>query len=178
MKNLNHVDLEKLGETTKKIKADPRLAMKVNKVEGEWILDRTSGPQFKAVVKTESGEFTIEADQPEFLGGSGSAPGPMIYCLYGVAAYYLATFASIAASEGVKLNRLMIAAESHMDLSRPLGLAQNPTVDRVIFSVDYESDASEERMKTIENLARERCPAVYCLTSPIKLEIKAGIRKG
>ncbi|MEE9594068.1 MAG: OsmC family protein [Candidatus Hydrothermarchaeales archaeon] len=173
MSIINHVDLDKLGATVEKFKANPELAKKVNKVEGEWILDTMGGPQFRAVIQTESGDVTLEADQPIPLGGSGSAPGPMIYCLYGVASCYLATFASIAAEKGVELKRLQITTEAHMDLSRSMGLSQNPTVEKVVFEVKAESDASDEKIREIEGLAKERCPAVFCLTQPINLEIKS-----
>ena len=29
-----------------------------------------------------------------------------------------------------------------------------------------------EAQKTVEQLAKERCPGVYCLTNPIKLDIE------
>ncbi len=176
MRSLNRVDLEKLSATIEKIKADPKLAKKVNKVEGEWMLDKATGPQFRAVVQTESGEVVLEADQSSALGGSGSAPGPMIYCLYGVASCYLATFASIAAEKGVELKRLQITADAHMDLSRSLGLSQNPIAEKVVFKVTADSDAPEAKIREIEDLARERCPAVFCLTQPINLEVEVTSR--
>lgn len=169
---VNHINLDKLTATVEKFKAYPKLAKKVNRVKGEWVLDENTGPQFRARVQTETGETTLEADQPSALGGSGSALGPMIYCLYGVAACYLATFAGIATEKGVKLRRLGIAAESFMDLSQSMGLSKNPIAEKVVFNVTAESDAPDAEMMEIERLAKERCPAVFCLTHPISVEIK------
>ena len=168
---VNRVDLENLKATVEKAKKDPSAVKKVNKVEGEWLLDE-DGPQFRARIKTEEGEFVLEADQPSFLGGGGSAPGPMIYCLFGVTSCFAATFATIAAEKGVELRKLSITAESHVDLSRSMGLSDNPVVDRVIFRVLCEADGSEKEIEKIKKLAQERCPAVYCLTTPIPLEVE------
>jgi uncharacterized OsmC-like protein len=168
---LNRVDLEKLRATVEKARKDPDAVKKVNKVEGEWVLEE-DGPQFRASVKTERGEFVLEADQPSFLGGTGSVPGPMIYCLYGVTSCFAATFATIAAEKGVGLKKLRITAESHVDLSRSMGLSDNPVVDRVIFKVECEAPGSEKEIEEIKKLAQERCPAVYCLTTPIPLKVE------
>jgi uncharacterized OsmC-like protein len=171
MPTLNNVNLDKLKATIDKAKTDLGVLKKVNRVEGEWLLGE-GGPQFRAIVHTEKGKILLEADQPGFLGGSGSAPGPMIYCLYGVASCFAATFATIAAKEGVELRKLKITAESHVDLSRSLGLSENPTVEKVVFRVLCDADAPRKKLEDIKKLARERCPAAYCLTTPIPLQVE------
>lgn len=171
MSMLNNVNLDKIMATLEKAKADLSTLKKVNIVEGEWLF-REGGPQFRAEVKIEGRKAVLEADQPSFLGGSGSAPGPMIHCLYGVASCFAATFATIAAKEGVELTKLKIVAESHVDLSRSLGVSDNPTVDKVIFKVLCEATAGKEKIEEIKRLAQERCPAVYCLTTPIPLQVE------
>lgn len=169
---VNHVNLESLQKTEEKFKKDPALAKKINRIEGEWILDSETGPQFMAEIAIEKGTAVLEADQPSSLGGNGTRAGPMHYCLYGVAACFAATFATIAASEGVVLKKLKVIAEANMDLSRSFGLSENPAVSEVNFKVNVETDASAEQIEEVERLARERCPAVFCLTQPIELNIK------
>lgn len=171
MAMLNNVNLDKLKATVEKAKAGLGTLKKVNKVEGEWLFGE-GRPQFRAAVKTEKGKIALEADQPSFLGGGGSAPGPMIYCLYGVASCFAATFATIAAKEGIELTKLKIIAESHVDLSRSMGLSDNPTVEGVTFKVLCEAKAGKEKIEEIKRLAQERCPAVYCLTTPIPLQVE------
>lgn len=172
---LNNIDLERLRETVLKAGRDPLSAKKVNRLEGEWNLK--GGSQFRATVTFEKGKATLEADQPSFLGGGGSQPGPMIYCLYGSAACYAATFATFAAMEGIELSRLSVTAESHMDFSRIFGLSDNPIAEKVKFTLSVESDAPADALKRVEELSRERCPAVYCLTQPIPLETELKIVK-
>jgi uncharacterized OsmC-like protein len=169
---INHVNLESLKKTEEKVKRDPSLAKKVNRIEGEWILDNELGPQFRAGIPLENSTVVLEADQPTSLGGSGTRAGPMHYCLYGVTACFAATFAAIAAEEGVVLKTLKVKAEANMDLSKSFGLSENPVVSMVTFKVDVESEAPVEKIKEVEGLSKERCPAVFCLTQPIELKIE------
>ncbi len=170
---INNVNIDKLQNTITELKKDISKAKKVNKIEGEWNLGE--GSQFKATVQFENGKATLEVDQPSFLGGRGTQPGPMIYCLYGSASCYAATFATMAAMEGIKLKKLKITAESSVDFSKVLGLSNNPIAEKVKFILHVESDAPAEKIKILEDLSRERCPAVYCLTNPIPLETELKI---
>ena len=165
---INNVDVDSIRKTVAALEEEPSKAKKVNKIEGVW--NTTEGPQFSATVTFEGGTMTIEADQPTPLGGGGTRPGPMVYCLYGSASCYAATFATMAAMEGVKLESLKITAESFMDMSRAFGLSENPIVDRVKFTIEVKSDAPADKIREIEELSKKRCPAVYCLTNPIPLE--------
>ena len=106
------------------------------------------------------------------MGGGGLAPDPIQYCLYGLAACFAGTYASLAAADGVALTSLKVIAENQVDLTRPMGLGDKPVVDWVSLTVVAESDASDAKLKELEVLARERCPGVYCLTKPIPLETR------
>lgn len=172
---VNNVDVGKIQATVAEVKKDLSKAKRVNKVEGEWNPGE-KGSQFRAIVQFEGGKATLEADQPSFLGGGGTQPGPMIYCLYGSASCYAATFATMAAMEGIKIRKLRIVAESSIDFSRVFALSNNPIAEKVKFTLFVESDAPEAKIREIEELSKERCPAVYCLTNPIPLEtdIKIG----
>ncbi|MFQ5585821.1 MAG: OsmC family protein, partial [Thermodesulfobacteriota bacterium] len=155
-------------EVVESIEDDSSKAKKVNKIEGEW--NTSEGVQFTSLIQYEGGKVIMEAEQPTFLGGSGTRPGPMHYCMYGSASCYTATFATLAAMEGIKLRKLKVTAESYVNFSKVLGLADNPIIEGVKFTLEIESDAPEGKLKELEELARERCPAVYCLTNPIKWE--------
>ena len=75
-----------------------------------------------------------------------------------------------AALEGIDLEKLRVVAESYIDFSKVLGLTNNPIAEKVRFTLFVESDAPQAKIREIEELSRQRCPAVYCLTNPIPLE--------
>jgi uncharacterized OsmC-like protein len=104
------------------------------------------------------------------MGGGGLAPDPIQYCLFGFAACFAGTFMSTATMMGIKIQSLKVSAENFMDLSKTLGLTNNPIVGKIKITTIVKSDAKEEELKELERLAHERCPGVYCLVNPIKLE--------
>ena len=48
-------------------------------------------------------------------------------------------------------------------------MTENPIVEEMRFKVTVNSNADLETMEHLRKLAEERCPAVYCLSKPIKL---------
>lgn len=172
MNVLNRINLDRLKETIQKIREDSSEAKKTTRIEGEWILDDAGAPQFRAEIQTETQTFTVEADQPTSLGGGGTRPSPMHYCLYGVAACTAATFVTLAATEGIELKKMRVAVEGNMNFSKVLGIADMPIIDEVKLRITIVSDASDEKIRELGRAAEERCPAVFCLTNPIKMSVE------
>lgn len=166
---LNNVNVETLRSFAEQAEKDPPQAKKSKKVEGDWILEEGQ-PQFRATLEFPKGKQLVETDFAPFMGGWGSRPDPVQYCLYGFAACYASTFAVMASLEGIQLKKLHVTAENKIDLSRTLGLSDNPIVEKVQVTLTVDSDASQEKLEIVEKLAFQRCPAVYCLTNPIRLE--------
>lgn len=167
----NNVSLENLEKTLTVFRADPGKARKTNRLEGVWNLE-AGQPQFSARVAFEGGEMTLEADQPTGQGGSGSRPGPMLYCLYGLASCYAATFATTAAMMGVELKRLEVAVESDVNFAPVFGLSEEPIIEGVRVTLSVESQAPEEKIAEIETLAAQRCPGVFCMAKAIPFETR------
>jgi uncharacterized OsmC-like protein len=172
---LNNVNLERLTQAVEEAKADPTKAKRVTRVEGHWNVEEGK-PQFTGVLKYESGQVTVEADQPTAMGGGGRLPGPLHYCMYGLAACYAATYASMAAMMGVSLRKLEVAAEGHFNFSRVFGLSDAPALEEVRITLTVDAEADQAKLDELEELARQRCPAVYTLSHqvPLVAEVKRG----
>jgi len=175
---LHNVDMEKIGQFIEEVKKDPSKAIKTKKVTGEWNL-KEDKPQFQARLEFALGDEMVFSDQAPFLGGEGRKPDPIQYCLYGLCACYAATFVAIANLERISLKRLKVSAENQIDLSKTLGLSDNPIVQKVKITTEILSDAPPEKLDAIQKLAKERCPGIFCLTNPIPLEteIKSEVKK-
>ena len=167
---INNVDIEKAGAFVEEVKKDKGKALKVKKVEGTWNLE-DGKVQFTSTLEHAKGSTVIEADGPPFMGGLGIKPDPVQYCLFGLAACFAQTFASIAAEKGIKLKRLKVAVENQVNLGKALGLSDEPIVKNVKLQADASSEGGEN-LDEVGKLAEERCPGVYCLTNPIKLNVK------
>lgn len=108
---MNHVNEKTLGKTIEMFSKEPAKAVKEFSVEGEWILEE-GFPQFRSRVPFESGEVTLLMDNPTPMGGSGSAPNPLQYCLFGLASCFASTYMMVATQKGVTIDRLSVRVEN------------------------------------------------------------------
>jgi uncharacterized OsmC-like protein len=168
MKRLNNVDLEKVQTFGEEIKKNPAKARRTQVLEGEWIV-KEGQVQFHSPIQFEGGKTTFEADNPTFMGGGGSLPGPMHYCFFGLASCYTGVFATIAAMLGIELKQVKTRVEADLNFSRMVGLGDEPPMEEVRVKLTVVSDAPPEKIKEAEKLAQQRCPVVYTMRNIVKL---------
>lgn len=163
---MHNVHLNQIEETKNKINQDPSVAKLNVDLSGEWRTDETK-LQFGGMVHFPKGETLFEADFPPFLGGDGRAPTPLAYCFYGAMCCYGATFATQAAMEGVELKSLKISLNLEVDFRTALGMGEFPPINGFNFNVEVQSEASEEEIQKIKELADKRCPAIWAMENKI-----------
>jgi len=166
---MNHMNLEGLQIFVEDAKKDLSKTKKSKKVECSWNFNEGK-PQIESKVQHPKGETILRSDFAPFMGGEGLAPDPIQYCLFGLAACFAGTFMSMATMMGIKIQDLTVSAENFTDLSKTLGLTNNPIVEKVKVIATVKSDAKEEQLKELQQMAHEKCPGVYCLVNPIPLD--------
>lgn len=176
MTQINNVNLDGIAAFSEQIQQDPPKARKTQVIEGEWVLG-DGGSQFVSVINYEGGKATFETDNPTFMGGHGTLPGPMHYCFFGLASCYTGVFAATASAMGIELNSLKTRVEADVNFSRVFGLGDEPTMEEVRVTLQVETDAPEERVREAEALALERCPVVFTLRNVVKLTPGLEIRR-
>jgi uncharacterized OsmC-like protein len=176
MDRLNNVDVDGIERFADGIRRDPSGARRTQVIEGEWLLEE-GGAQFRSTVRYEGGETVFLSDNPTFMGGGGSLPGPMHYCFYGLASCYTGIFASAASLLGIRLSRLSARVEADVDFSRVFGTGDDPIMEEVRVKLAVESDAPEEKIREAEEMALRRCPVVYTLRNPVRLMPSLEIRR-
>ena len=118
-----------------------------------------------------AGEILIQSDETIILGGGGTAPNPVQYCIGGLIACYSATFVKWASMDGIILKSFKIKGTADMDLSAALGISENPPLNNLRMELLIESDATKEKLLEINEIAKKRCPGYYCLSHGIIPEI-------
>ena len=172
-KILNNVDLEKVSQTIENGKKDKGALRKPVKLQGEWILDSAKGYQFTTELGYEKGKQVLEIDSPSFLGGNGNTLGPMAYCVAGITSCFIATFASVAASQAIKLTRLKVNAECSINFAKTFDVANEPITEGIRFEIDAQAEnADKQRLQEILKMAEERCPAMYSMLHLINVSAR------
>jgi uncharacterized OsmC-like protein len=151
------------------VKQDPNLALKQKQILGQCNF-KDGQPHFEATVEFAKGSTVLTSDQPPFMGGGGTAPDPILYCLYGTASCFAGTMMMIVAQHGLQVNRMAVTAYNQVDLTKPLGLGDHAIVTKVGLRVQYSGTASETEMQAAVDEATETCPGAYCVTHKIPLE--------
>lgn len=170
---LNNVDLDKIVNTTENGQRDKQSLKKPIKLHGEWNLDSSKGYQFRTELAYEGGKQTIEIDSPSFLGGNGNRLGPMGYCIAGITSCFIATFVSIASSQGIKINKLNINSECIINFAKTFDVADEPITEGINFQIDVQSDnADRQKLEDLLRMAEERCPAIYSMSHLVKVNAK------
>ena len=172
---INRINVDVFKETIENAKKDPSTSIKKLEIEGTWRLDEQTGPQFETKFKTEkAGDILVQSDETIILGGGGTAPNPVQYCIGGLLSCYSATFVKWATIEGILLKSFKIRGTATMDISAALGLSDNPPISNLQMELFIESDTPMEKLLEINEIAKKRCPGYYCLTHGIlpKIDIK------
>ena len=166
---MNNINLTEMKIFMEEVKQDLSKAKKSKKVECSWNFVEGK-PQVESKPQHPKGKTSLRSDFAPFMGGGGLAPDPIQYCLFGFAACFAGIFMSTATMVGVNIQSLKVSAENFMDLSKTLGLTNNPIVGKIKITTTVKSDEKEEQLRGLEKLGYERCPGVYCLVNPIKPE--------
>ena len=167
---INNTDLDKVAQTVANGKKDKQSLRKPVKLQAEWNLDPITGYQFRTELSYEKGKEIIEIDSPSFLGGNGNRLGPMAYCVAGITSCFIATFASVAASQGVKLTKLIVNTECMINFAKTFDIANEPITEGINFEIKAESEnADKQKLQELIKMAEERCPAMYSMSHEIKV---------
>ncbi|HVP02801.1 MAG TPA: OsmC family protein [Solirubrobacteraceae bacterium] len=174
---MHNVNVAALEQTVARAAEDPASVLQPVAFDGEW-QTAEGAPQFRTSFPLPGGRDVIfEADFPPPMGGTGSAPNPLAYCFWGGLACYAMTYAQEAAREGVELRALRARVEAQVDMTRALGVSDNPPVERIDWYLDVDADVEPERLDAIKAIADDRCPGVFCIRNPIDLHthLEAGV---
>jgi uncharacterized OsmC-like protein len=167
---INNTDLDKISQTVANGKKDKASLRRPVKLKGEWNMDQTKGYQFRTELSFEKGKGVIEIDSPSFLGGSGNRLGPMAYCVAGITSCFIATFTSVAATQGIHLTKLYVNTECMINFAKTFDVADVPITEGISFEIDAESNnADKETLQEVVKMAEERCPAMYSMSHLIKV---------
>lgn len=79
------------------------------------------------------------------------------------------TYAQEAARRGVELRALRARVEADVDMSRALGVTDNPPVERIDWYLDVDVDADITTLDELKTAADDHCPGVFCIRNAIDL---------
>jgi len=67
----------------------------------------------------------------------------------------------------VEIRDLRINLQLEVDFRTALGLGEFPPISTFRFSVDVDTDASDDDVQLVKKLADERCPAIWAMDNKV-----------
>lgn len=147
-----------------KVKEEPETAKFTFRTVTEW--------EGGAATRTVARSFSIQADEPEGLGGADSGPNPVELLLAGVATCFAAGLTTRAARQGIDFKHLEVVAEGDLDLHGYLGLNPDvrPGFTGIRYVVHVDSDASREQIEQLIAETHQHSPMVETVTNGVPVE--------
>lgn len=176
-----HADINAIRDTVEAVRKQPELGqvtfnMKSESQGGLAILTKT-GPltQNNESDHTRAGKFTLVSDEPVALLGTDTGVSPAEYVLQALAGCYAVTLASMAASDGIELDRLELDLNFDIDLNGFLKIDNNVRTGAQAIRVDVKLDsssASREQLQDLVNKLPTHSPIHDTLANPVDVSAR------
>lgn len=116
--------------------------------------------------------------EPEHVGGLADAPTPLEYLLSGAVGCFAAVFAFYAAKHDVAYDSFEATAIAELDVSGHMIEDAPPSgFRRVTLDLRIESDAPQEELERIHELALKGCPGIATLRDPVEIDSSLTIKE-
>ena len=178
-KIVNGVNVSQLFETIDSIKKNNEIAKFNFRAKNKWI----GGTENQTVVSeysgacqtfTRSNPHVFVKDEPPILLGNDKGANPVEYLLAGLAGCITTSLVAHAAARGIKIDSIESVLEGDIDL---LGFLQldddvNPGYQGISISFKIRSDASDETLQELIDLAKKASPVANTVSRPTPINAR------
>lgn len=175
---VNGVNVSQLFDTIDHIKEHNEIAKFNFRAHNKWIggtTNRTTVNEFYGACKTHtrSKPHVFVKDEPQILLGNDIGANPVEYLLAGLAGCITTSLVCHAAARGVKIDSIESTLEGDIDLQGLLQIDKsvNPGYQGINISFKIESDASEEVLQELIELAKNVSPVANTVSRPTPINV-------
>lgn len=160
---MNNIMLDAVQQTANAIKSNPEAAVKKFFAGVIW----QDGVRNHMTIR----EFQpILIDEPQPLGGTDRAPNPVEYLLGAAVSCFAITFEVLASQNGILLEKVEADIEADLDAAVFLGIKEGyGGIQNPVIKLKAVTNASEEQVRQIANLALVKSPVLLSLGVELKL---------
>ena len=178
-KIVNGVNVTRLFETIDNIKENGEIAKFNFRAQNTWIQgteNRTIVNEYYGACKTHtrSKPHVFVKDEPQILLGRDNGANPVEYLLAGLAGCITTSLVCHAAARGIKIDSIESILEGDIDLQGLLQIDKsvNPGYQGINISFKIESDASDETLQELIELAKNVSPVANTVSRPTPVNVK------
>lgn len=171
--------MTRLFETIENIKEKPEIAKFNFRAKNKWIggmANQTTISDFYGACKvhTRSKPYVFTKDEPSILLGNDKGANPVEYLLAGLVGCVTTGLVAHAAARGVRIDSIESTIEGDIDLQGLLQIDEkvNPGYRGINISFKIESDAPEETLQELIELAQKSSPVANTVSRPTPVNVK------
>jgi len=176
---VNGVNVSQLFETIDNIKENGEIAKFNFRAQNKWkggTVNQTTISDFDGACQTFTREkpYVFTKDEPPVLLGKDTGANPVEYLLAGLAGCITTSMVAHAAAKGIKIDSIESTLEGDIDLHGLLQLDDtNPGYQGINIAFKIESDASQEQLQELIELARKASPVANTIRreTPINVSL-------
>lgn len=175
---VNGVNVTKLFETVGVIKEKPQIAKFNFRAKGKWIdgaHGKTTINEFDGACQTfkRSQPYVFEKDEPPVLLGKDRGANPVEYVFAALDGCLTTSLIYHAAAKGIKIDEVETSLSGDIDLHGFLGLDDNVRngYEKIKVTFKIKSDAPEEKLQELVELAQKRSPVFDIVSHPTPVEV-------
>ncbi len=177
-KVVNGVSVTKLFGTINAIQENPTIAKFNFRAKGKWVNgghNRTTINDFYGAGQTHvrSQPFVYEMDEPPVLLGENYGANAGEYALTALSGCLTTALIYHAAAQGIKIEEVETTLSGDVDLHGFLGLDESVRngFQKIQVTFSIKSNAPEEKLRELMELAQKRSPVLDMLSHPTPVEV-------
>lgn len=178
-KFVNGVNVSQLFDTIDHIKEHKDIAKFNFRAQNKWVKgteNHTTVNEYYGACRTHtrSKPHVFVKDEPQILLGHDNGANPVEYLLAGLAGCITTSLVCHAAARGVKIDSIESTLEGDIDLQGLLQIDKNvnPGYQGINISFKIESDASDETLQELIELAKNASPVANTVSKPTPVNVK------
>ena len=176
---VNGVNVTQLFDMIDNIKENNEIAKFNFRAKNKWVggtENHTTVTDYYGACKTHtrSKPHVFIKDEPPVLLGNDKGANPVEYLLAGLAGCITTSLVAHAAAKGIKIDSIESTLEGDIDLQGLLQLDKNvnPGYQGINISFKIESDASEETLQELIELAKNASPVANTVSRPTPVNVR------
>lgn len=177
-KVVNGVNVTKLFDTIELVRQNAEIAKFKFRNHNKWVTgghNRSTIDNYYGAMEEHGREkpFIMDNDEPPVLLGTDCGANPVEQVLHGLAGCITTTTVYYAAAKGVHIDEMETIFEGDLDLRGFLGLPGRTRngYEEIRVKVRIKSDASEEELKELVELAERRSPVYDIVSNPVPVSV-------
>jgi uncharacterized OsmC-like protein len=174
-KRVNGIDVDALQNVIQQVGEDPAKGIVEFRVKSQWAGQARSEATIESYTiggQTIRRGFKVAVDEPFELLGENTAPNPQELLMAALNACVMVGYVAVAASRGIKLEKVEIDTKGELDLRGFLGIDETVRAgyESLQYVVRVKGSGTPEQFREIHEAVMKTSPNYFNIANPVRID--------